>query len=177
LRTGGPFVSQAALRKWYYDNIDIVDYAVRHPCLDFHLRLTRAASQIVQTLELYKGRARSLWRTHAVVFALSGGARGTSVAADEMSFRDAEAASFVNLGRKDTLDLSPLYLNVLGAGSRIMLIFILNGETELILVDSRDLPTDEEWSGMEKDEMWRMHIRMRSMAQTFIEKDSAKESE
>jgi hypothetical protein len=112
-----------------------------------------------------------------VVFALSGGARGTSVAADEMSFRDAEAASFVNLGRKDTLDLSPLYLNVLGAGSRIMLIFILNGETELILVDSHDLPTDEEWAGMEKDEMWRMHIRMRSMAQTFIEKDSAKESE
>jgi hypothetical protein len=29
IRDNGPFVSQAALRKWYYDNIDIVDYTVR----------------------------------------------------------------------------------------------------------------------------------------------------
>ncbi|KAJ7114424.1 hypothetical protein C8R44DRAFT_855669 [Mycena epipterygia] len=29
LRDKGPFVSQAALRKWYCDNVDIVDYTVR----------------------------------------------------------------------------------------------------------------------------------------------------
>ncbi|KAJ6518011.1 hypothetical protein C8R47DRAFT_1062575 [Mycena vitilis] len=49
LRDKGPFVSQAVLRQWYYDNVDIVDYI------------------IVQTLRLYLGRMRSLWRSDAVV--------------------------------------------------------------------------------------------------------------
>ncbi|KAJ7474080.1 hypothetical protein FB451DRAFT_1247807 [Mycena latifolia] len=147
LRDKGPFVSQAALRKWYYDNVDIVDYT------------------IVQTLELYKGRTHDLWRTHAVVFSLGGGKKGTSVAASEISFSDAEAASFTTLARRDRLDLSPVYLNALGSGSRIILIFILNRESDLMLVESHDLPADEEWAKMEKDDMWRMHIRMRKMAQ------------
>ncbi|KAJ7098582.1 hypothetical protein B0H15DRAFT_821301 [Mycena belliarum] len=147
LRDKAPFVSQAALRKWYYDNVDIVDYT------------------IIQTLELYKGRGHDLWRTHAVVFMLSGGTKGTSVAASEIKFHDAEAASFTTLARKDRLDLSPVYLSILGSGSRIILIFILNRETDLMAIESHDLPADEEWAKMEKDDMWRMHIRMRNMAQ------------
>ncbi|KAF8198326.1 hypothetical protein K438DRAFT_1933655 [Mycena galopus ATCC 62051] len=147
LLTQGPFVSQASLRKWYYDNVDIVDYT------------------IVQTLELYKGREQGLWRTHAVVFSLKGGKKGTSVAADEIEFGDAEAASFTTLAREDRLGLSPVYLNALGSGSRIIVVFILNREIDLMLVESHDLPLDEEWAKMEKDEMWRMHIRMRKMAQ------------
>jgi hypothetical protein len=179
LRTQGPFVSQAALRKWYYDNVDIVDYTVRAPLSvppSQRLLLTYA-EQIVQTLELYKGRAHNLWRTHAVVFSLSGGKKGTSVAASEIGFSDAEAASFTTLARKDRLDLSPVYLKALGAGSRIILIFILNRESDLMLVESHDLPADdEEWAKMEKDEMWRMHIRMRKMVQ-MLGKDSADESD
>ncbi|KAJ7302074.1 hypothetical protein DFH08DRAFT_1089974 [Mycena albidolilacea] len=152
IRDNGPFVSQAALRKWYYDNIDIVDYT------------------IVQTLELYKGRAHNLWRTHAVVFSLTGGKKGTSVAA---SFHDAEAASWAKLARPDTLKLAPEFLRLHGAGVRVVLIFILNGEDDMLLIESQDLPAEdsEEWAGMERDEMWRMHIRMRKMAKMMLEKD------
>lgn len=133
------------------------------------------AAQIVQTLELYKGRTHPLWRTHAVVLSLRGGKKGTSVAASEIDFSDAEAASFVTLARKDRLDLSPVYLQALGAGSRIIVIFILNQETDLMLVESHDLPAEEEWAGMERDDMWRMHIRMRQMTQMMAEKDEGGE--
>ncbi|KAJ6603224.1 hypothetical protein DFH09DRAFT_1354527 [Mycena vulgaris] len=154
LRTKEPFVSQEVLRKWYYDNVDIVDYT------------------IVQTLELYKGRTHDLWRTHAVVFYLDGGEEGTSVATKDICFDEAETASFTTLGRQD-------YLDALGSGSRVILIFILNDESDLLLIESHDLPADEEWAKMEKDEMWRMHIRLRMLAQMHMmgEKDSAEESE
>ncbi|KAJ6510705.1 hypothetical protein C8R45DRAFT_1207581 [Mycena sanguinolenta] len=157
LRNKKPFVSQASLRKWYYDNVDIVDYA------------------IVQTLELYKGRARGLWRTHAVVFFVTGGDKVTPgpVAASEIDFREAEAVSFIDLARPDRLEISPVFLNSLGAGSRIILIFIPNRESDLMLVESHDLPLDEEWATMEKDEMWRMHIRMRDMAQMMNKSDDS----
>ncbi|KAJ7679379.1 hypothetical protein DFH06DRAFT_1316303 [Mycena polygramma] len=157
LRNKGPFVSQAALRQWYYENIDIVDYI------------------IVQTLELYKGRIQSLWRSNAVVISLKGGVKGTSVQANEMEFRDADATPFDILARPDTVEISPVYLNVLGAGSRIILIFMLNGESDLMLIESHDLPADGEWAKMEKDDMWRMHIRMRKMVQIMSGKDSAEE--
>ncbi|KAJ7759333.1 hypothetical protein DFH07DRAFT_957948 [Mycena maculata] len=158
IRTNGPFVSQTAFRKWYYDNVDIVDYT------------------IAQTLELYKGRAHSLWQTHAVVFSLRGGKRGTSVSSDQISFHDAEAASFTTLSRKDRLDISPVYFRALGAGRRIILIFILNQESDLMGFESHDLPLDEEWAAMEKDDMWRMHIRMRGMAKILTGMDSTAES-
>ncbi|KAJ7762989.1 hypothetical protein B0H16DRAFT_1528394 [Mycena metata] len=147
LANNGPFVSQAALRKWYQDNVDIVDYAV------------------VQTLELYKGCAHDLWRTNAVVFSLTGGKLGTSVPASDIRFSDAEAAEFTTLARRDRLGLPPNYLAALGAGSRVIVVFLLNREMNLMLVEGHDLPADEEWAGMEKDDMWRMHIRMRDMAQ------------
>ncbi|KAF7361504.1 MYND-type domain-containing protein [Mycena sanguinolenta] len=155
LRDNKPFVSQASLRKWYYDNVDIVDYA------------------IVQALELYKGRARGLRRTHAVVFSLTGGNKdaATPVAASDISFSDAEAVSFTDLARPDTLEISPVYLNSLGSGSRIILIFVPNRNGDLILIESHDLPLDEEWAAMEKDDMWRMHIRMRDVAQMMNKSD------
>ncbi|KAF7330195.1 MYND-type domain-containing protein [Mycena venus] len=158
LSTNGPFVSQAALRKWYYDNVDIVEYT------------------IVQALELYKGPRHNLWRTHAVIISLKGGKLGTSVAASEMSFSDAEEGAFTTLARPDRLSLTAVELTALGAGSRIIVIFVLNNEFDLKLVESYDLPSDEEWAEFEKDDMWRMHIRMRKMAQMMAEKDSAEES-
>ncbi|KAJ6564486.1 hypothetical protein B0H19DRAFT_1068029 [Mycena capillaripes] len=83
------------------------------------------------------------YTTHALIFSLRGSEKGTSVAADAIDFHDAEAASFNTLARKDRLDLSPVYLSALGAGSRIILVFLLNRETELMLVESHDLPTKE----------------------------------
>ncbi|KAJ7733919.1 hypothetical protein B0H16DRAFT_1467804 [Mycena metata] len=64
----GPFVSQAALRKWYQNNVDIVDYAVRRAPIESPEEYTLTKPQIVQTLGLYKGCAHDLWRTNAVVF-------------------------------------------------------------------------------------------------------------
>ncbi|KAJ7138881.1 hypothetical protein C8R46DRAFT_604687 [Mycena filopes] len=143
----GYFVSQAVLRKWYQDNIAIVDYA------------------IAQTLELYKGPTHDLWRTHAVVFSLKGGEPGTAATADDIVFDDAEAGEFTMLARRDRLGLPPTYLAALGAGSRIMLVFLLNREVAFMLVESRDLPAEGEWKGVpEKDDMWRMHIRLRDVA-------------
>ncbi|KAF8892376.1 hypothetical protein CPB85DRAFT_244813 [Mucidula mucida] len=155
----GPFISQATLRKWYYDNVDIVDYA------------------IVQLLELYKGRTHSLWRTHAAIFCLGGSTEGICDSSSEIDFDDGEAVSFTTLARKDHLDLSPIYVRTLGQGSNIILIFIYNNEADMMLIDSHDLPADEEWATMEKDEMWRMHIRMRPMARMMLEeeKDSTEE--
>ncbi|KAJ7817339.1 hypothetical protein B0H13DRAFT_2292847 [Mycena leptocephala] len=138
------FVSQATLRRWYYDNVDIVDYA------------------IFQTLGLYEGRNHDIWRTHAVVFSLRGRTKGTCVASSEISFSDAEAVSVITL--EERLAISPLYLKVLGLGNRIIIIFILNRESQLMLIESHDLPLDEEWATMEKDDMWRMHIRIRQTA-------------
>ncbi|KAJ7274650.1 hypothetical protein C8J57DRAFT_1714485 [Mycena rebaudengoi] len=146
LLTNGPFVSQASLRKWYYDNVDIVDYA------------------IAQELELYKGPTHTLWRTHAVVFSLTGGKKGTDVQSTEIKFSDAEAVSAIDLTRKDRLSIAPQHFHALGLGTRIIVVFLLNREDVLMLVESRDLPLGEEWAGMERDEMWRMHIRMRQMA-------------
>lgn len=96
---------------------------------------------------------------------MTGGKLGTSVAASEISFSDAEAAEFTTLERRDRLGLPANYLAALGAGSRIIVIFLLNRERNFMLVEGHDLPADEEWAGMEKDDMWRMHIRMRNMAQ------------
>ncbi|KAJ7073878.1 hypothetical protein C8F01DRAFT_971600 [Mycena amicta] len=155
IREKGPFVSNAALRKWYYDNVDIVDYA------------------IIQTLELYNGRAQSLWRTHAVVFSLRGGKLGTSVTADEISFSDAEPVSFAHLARQDSLGLPPAFAKLVGAGTRIILIFLLNREDNLMAVESHDLPAEEEWLAMERDEMWRMHIRMRPITQSMAARANA----
>lgn len=59
--------------------------------------------------------------------------------------------------RGKTSSTSPVYLQLLGAGSRIILVFILNDEAELMLVESHDLPADEEWGKMERDEMWRTY--------------------
>ncbi|KAJ7906665.1 hypothetical protein B0H13DRAFT_709528 [Mycena leptocephala] len=135
--SGGFFVSQATLRKWYYDNVAIVDYA------------------IVQTLELYKGRTHDLWRTHAVVFALSAETTETCVSSSEkISFSDAEPVPITTLAREDHFAVSPKYLRILGLGSRIIILFIVNGESNLMLIDSHDLPLDEEWDRMEKDETW-----------------------
>jgi hypothetical protein len=174
IRDNGPFVSQAALRKWYYDNIDIVDYAVRlFSASPPRATLTESHSQIVQTLELYKGCAHNLWRTHAVVFSLSGGKKGTSVAANDIDFDDAEAVSWAEVAWLDTLEVVPEFLRPHGAGVRIVLIFILNEEDDMLLIESQDLPAEdsEKWAGMERDEMWRMHIRLRKMAKMMLEKD------
>ncbi|KAJ6510660.1 hypothetical protein C8R45DRAFT_1207540 [Mycena sanguinolenta] len=147
LRNNGPFVSQASLRKWYYDN-----------------RGSQTnARQIVQMLELYKGPEEGLWKTHAVVFLLQGGKLGTSVTPRDISFSNAEAVSFTDLMRRHSLGIYPVFLQFLGSGSRIILIFILNGEKNLLLLESHDLPLDEEWAKMEKDEMWMMHVRMRKI--------------
>ncbi|KAJ7097002.1 hypothetical protein C8R43DRAFT_1244425 [Mycena crocata] len=152
------FIPQAALRKWYYDNVDIVDYT------------------IVQILELYKGRNHPLWKTHAVVFHLSGETKeSTIISADQISFKDAEAKSAAFLARKDTLDINTIYLKALGLGTRLIVIFICNREVDMMLIESHDLPLEEEWAKMEKDEMWRMHIRMRGMAQIMTSGESAEE--
>ncbi|KAF7295644.1 MYND-type domain-containing protein [Mycena indigotica] len=153
-RAEGTFVSQTALRKWYYDNVDIVDYA------------------IVQLLQLYKGDANSLWRTHAVLFSLKGGKEGTDVAADDLDFSDASATSFTDLARPDRLELNLPFLQLVGAGKRIILIFIPNRTHDLMLIDSHDLPEESEWAAMEQDNMWRMHIRMRDMAREMVARDS-----
>lgn len=176
LRDKEPFVSHATLRKWYYDNVDIIDYAVRLPPLSIPSlpaqgKPLTTCLQIVQTLELYKGRAHPLWRTHAVVFSLTGGEKGTSVTAEEIDFENAEAVSFADLASPDIFDLEPLYLQALGAGSRIILVFMLNDEVDLILVENHDLPAEEEYVAMERDEMWRMHIRMRGVAQIGLDCD------
>ncbi|KAJ7175173.1 hypothetical protein C8R43DRAFT_976099 [Mycena crocata] len=84
-----PFVSQATLRKWYYENIDIVDYAIVH------------------TLEFYKGRSHNLWRTHAVIFFLVGGKLGGGVEPSQIRFDDAEAVEATTLASKDRLDIPP----------------------------------------------------------------------
>ncbi|KAF7361472.1 MYND-type domain-containing protein [Mycena sanguinolenta] len=142
LTNNGPFVSQASLREWYHDNVDIVDYAVGL----FQTTSFKAnKQQIVQALELYKGREEGLWKTHAVVFSLQG------------------AVPFTDLMRRDSLGIYPVFLKFLGSGSRIILIFILNGEKNLLLLENHDLPLDEEWAKMEKDEMWKMRVRMRKM--------------
>ncbi|KAF7322252.1 MYND-type domain-containing protein [Mycena chlorophos] len=149
LRNGRGYVSQAALRKWYYDNVDIVNYAV------------------IQCLELYKGIDQSRWRTHAVLFYLKGGKLGTSVTADEMSFSDAEEIPFNDPNLPDfTAPLIPAF----GAGRRIILLFMLYQERDLMLVEDFPLPEpgDGEWAKMEKDEMWRMHIRMRKIARKVV---------
>nr|GAT51873.1 predicted protein [Mycena chlorophos] len=149
LRNGPGYVSQAALRKWYYDNVDIVNYAV------------------IQCLELYKGIEHSRWRTHAVLFYLRGGKLGTSVTADEMSFSDAEEIPFSDPTLPEfTAPLIPAF----GAGRRIILLFMLYQERDLMLVEDYPLPEpgDSEWAGMEKDEMWRMHIRMRKIARKVV---------
>ncbi|KAF7322248.1 MYND-type domain-containing protein [Mycena chlorophos] len=147
LRNGRGYVSQAALRKWYYDNVDIVNYAV------------------IQCLELYKGVDQSRWRTHAVLFYLKGGKLGTSVTADEMSFSDAEEISF---GDPNLPDFTAPLIPAFGAGRRIILLFMLYQERDLMLVEDYPLPGDGEWAGMEKDEMWRMHIRMRKIARKVV---------
>ncbi|KAJ7073865.1 hypothetical protein C8F01DRAFT_1242165 [Mycena amicta] len=150
LREDKVFVSNAVLRKWYYDNVDIVDYA------------------ITQTLELYKGSANSLWRTHAAVFSLKGGKPGTgAVTSNEIEFSDAQALSFARLARPDGLGIAPAFIRLVGGGTRIILVFMLNHDHDLMAVESHDLPEEEEWAAMERDEMWRMHIRMRGFTQTM----------
>ncbi|KAJ7466157.1 hypothetical protein B0H11DRAFT_2284626 [Mycena galericulata] len=158
VRTNSLFFPQATLRKWYFDNIDIVDYT------------------ITQTLEFYKGGRPDLWRTHATVFQLCG-PEGVCTSADQISFKDAEAVSFATLARKDRLDIPPLYLQAHGAGSRVIVIFIPNRTMELMLIETHDVPTKEEVERGEKDEMWRMHIRMRNTARMFCAKDSAEDGE
>ncbi|KAJ7889068.1 hypothetical protein B0H14DRAFT_2561918 [Mycena olivaceomarginata] len=83
--SGWFFVSQATLRKWYYDNVAIVDYAVS------------SSSELLRQL-------------------------------------------------------------ILGLGSRIIILFIVNGSSSLMLIDSHDLPLDEDWDKMEKDETWNFAI-------------------
>ncbi|KAJ7613142.1 hypothetical protein FB45DRAFT_273148 [Roridomyces roridus] len=146
LRSRRIFVSNAVIRKWYYDNVDIVDYI------------------IVQTLELYKGRADSLWRTHAVVFWIDGGTKGASASSTDLEFDDAQAVSFPDLARRDRLDVAPEFMQLMGAGRKIVLVFLPNGNTDLMGVEAHDLPEEGEWEGMKRDEMWRMHVRMRDMA-------------
>ncbi|KAJ6518012.1 hypothetical protein C8R47DRAFT_1062576 [Mycena vitilis] len=89
--------------------------------------------------------------------------------------KQGDPSSFTALARPESVGISPEYLNMLGAGNRIILIFVLNRETDLMLIESHDLPADEEWAEMEKDDMWRMHIRMRKAAQIMSGKDSAEE--
>ncbi|KAF9027927.1 hypothetical protein BDZ89DRAFT_1066465 [Hymenopellis radicata] len=152
------FVSQATLRTWYLDNVDIVDYV------------------IAQTLEFYKGGQTDLWRTHATIISV-GGPKGICSSADQITFSDAEPASFATLARRDRLDLSPLYIQALGGGSRVIVIFIPNRDTDLMLIESHDVPSVEEVERGEKDEMWRMHVRMRKMARMMCQKDEAGEEE
>ncbi|KAJ7679483.1 hypothetical protein DFH06DRAFT_1121169 [Mycena polygramma] len=147
------FVSQATLRKWYYDNVDIVDYT------------------IMQTMELYKGRAHELWRTHAVSISLNGGEKGKIITASDMCFDDAEAVSFATLAQTGRPTLSDAFLNLVGKGKRIIVIFILERDMRLMFIKGHDLPLDEEWAKMEEDPMWRMHIRLRDMAQGSDEED------
>ncbi|KAJ7046307.1 hypothetical protein C8F04DRAFT_1063918 [Mycena alexandri] len=99
LANNGPFVSQAV---WYHDNVDIVDYT------------------IIQALELYKGRSHDLRRTHAVVFWLTWGPPSER--------NRVQRCRGLGVHGRDRLDLSPVYLNVLGSGSRITLVFIPNSE-------------------------------------------------
>ncbi|KAJ6476543.1 hypothetical protein C8R47DRAFT_1323652 [Mycena vitilis] len=141
------FVSQATLRKWFYDNVDIVDYT------------------IMQTMEFYKGRAHELWRTHAVSISLDGGEKGKTITARDMSFDDAEAVSFATLAQTGRPTLSDAFLNLVGKGKRIIVIFILERDMRLMFIEGHDLPLDEDWAKMEEDPMWRMHIRLRDMAQ------------
>ncbi|KAK7028379.1 MYND-type domain-containing protein [Favolaschia claudopus] len=161
LRTKKPFIPQATLRKWYYDNIDIVSYA------------------IVQILELYRGRTRAdLWRTHAAVIFLGGGEKGTHISANDIGFDDGEADPLTKLMRADQMALSSEHLEALGLGRRIIVVLVLNDWVDMALVETYDLPEEEEWAKMEKDEMWRMHIRMRDMARTMTgDSESADTSE
>ncbi|KAF7322244.1 MYND-type domain-containing protein [Mycena chlorophos] len=135
-RKEGVFVPQAVLRKWYYDNVDIVDYL------------------IVQTLELYKGPRHTLWKTHAVVLFVKGGKRGGDASVEDLKFSDAEAVSFKDLARPEGLGLGLPFLDLVGVGKKIMLIVIPNKQDGLMLIEGHDLPLDDEWDGMEKDEMW-----------------------
>ncbi|KAJ7195306.1 hypothetical protein GGX14DRAFT_575626 [Mycena pura] len=158
IRKDKPYASQAILRQWYYDNVDIVDYT------------------IVQTLELYKGLNDALWRTHAVVFYLRGDGRGPRYsAASEIDFSDAEAVPLATLARTDDLNIAPALLRALGLGSRAVaiVVFTLYDESDLVLVESRDLLPEREWAAMEKDVMWRMHVRMRRVTQMLSAKDAS----
>lgn len=90
-----------------------------------------------------------------MVFALSAETTETCVSSSEkISFTDAEPVPITTLAREDHFAVSPKYLRVLGLGSRIIILFIVNGESNLMLIDSHDLPLDEEWDKMEKDETW-----------------------
>ncbi|KAJ6518010.1 hypothetical protein C8R47DRAFT_3185 [Mycena vitilis] len=147
LRRKETFVSHGALRQWYYDNVDIVDYA------------------IVQVLQMYEGCEYSLWQTHAAMIWLSADdPKSTSLSASEMEFDDAAAASFKGLVSPDDLEISQDHLNLLGAGNHIIIILTLEDKGDLMLIESHDLPTDEEWDSMEQDKLWRTRIRARRLA-------------
>jgi hypothetical protein len=62
------------------------------------------------------------------------------------------------LATEDHFAVSPKYLQVLGLGRRIIILFIVNGSSSLMLIDSHDLPLDEDWDKMEKDETWKFAI-------------------
>jgi hypothetical protein len=87
------------------------------------------------------------------------------VTAADISYKDAEGVATSTVSRRDRLDISPIYFEALGLGKRIILFFLLNRDTDLMLIESHDLPADEDWDKMERDEMWRMHVRMCDTAQ------------
>ncbi|KAJ7613223.1 hypothetical protein FB45DRAFT_1065288 [Roridomyces roridus] len=162
LRDNKPYLSNTAMRQWYYENVDIVDYV------------------IAQTLELYKGPSHDLWRTHAAVFRLRGGKQAAPATAADISFSDAEVTSFdrvaganwLNIPTESMINFTDILrhrpASAPGAASkRVVLIFVPNDDTRWVGFEAHDLPPDgdEEWGKMEKDDMWRMHVRMRKVVQ------------
>ncbi|KAF7329404.1 MYND-type domain-containing protein [Mycena kentingensis (nom. inval.)] len=148
------FVSQATLRQWYYDNVGVLDYAV------------------AQILQLYSGKSNTLWRTHAAALNIRGGKPGTVATADELALHEGDPHSLLAITRASSFGVSPVLVQALQPGKRIILVLVA-GET--VLVEGHDLPEDAEWAALEKDEMWRMHVRMRKFAKEIVAKDEEEE--
>ncbi|KAF7295667.1 MYND-type domain-containing protein [Mycena indigotica] len=159
LRCGQSFVSVKTLREWYYNNIDIVKYAV------------------VQSLELYKGKADSLWRTHFAWFHVipqKDDQRPCLLTADELQFVDAESFP-MELGCEKGPDGVSHLMQWFGAEERIIIVIQAELDHECTcghhlspLFEDLALPEEGEWASMERDEMWRMHIRMRQQARDIV---------
>ncbi|KAJ7613144.1 hypothetical protein FB45DRAFT_273158 [Roridomyces roridus] len=128
------FISNAELRKWYHENVDVVDHA------------------IVQTLQLYKGRDHSLWRTHIVVFELNVDEFG-------IEFINARALPLDFLTKGSSTAAAAL--SHYDPGKRIIVMFLPNGVRSLTLIDNHEFPREEEWAGLREDERWRLHCSVR----------------